>query len=123
MRVENTDLIAIGKIGTNLGASLSSSAILVEHVGMFSLTLAWSGAINGDFSIQCSNDVTSKAADVVNWDTISSSVAVVAAGLISGDAHLTYNINNTPFRWFRIVYTRTSAAGTLTVANLYTKGF
>lgn len=123
MRVENTDLISTGKIDTDLSASVSSSAILVEHVGMLSLSLAWSGAINGDLEIQCSNDVTSKADDVSNWDTIDASVAVIAAGLLDGETHVTYNISNTAFRWFRVVYTRTSGSGTLTLATMYTKGF
>jgi hypothetical protein len=52
MRIENDDLVSLGKMGADLSGSLNSSAVLLDHIGMFSLSLNWTGTFNGSFKLK-----------------------------------------------------------------------
>lgn len=121
MRIENTDLISTGVIGTSMGANLTSNAIKIDHIAMLSLSLAWTDTPTGDLKIQVSNYAGPLSAPTY-WDDLSPSAAAIAAGLLNGSSSVTYIISDTAFKWYRIVYTRTSGTGTLTVADMMLKG-
>jgi hypothetical protein len=119
MRIESCDLIGVSKMGTNLAGSLNSSAILIEHIAMVGLSLAWTGTFNGSFKIQVSNDTHDTP---TYWHDINSSVINVAAGSYLGAAGYTYSLSDCSYRWIRLAYTFTSSTGTLTSCDLMLKG-
>ena len=123
MRVENTDLISTSKIGTDMSANITSSAIKIEHVGMMSISMGWSGNAAGDLKIQISNDVTQDPEVPSNWIDLDPSIGVLVAGLLNGDPNVCWMISDTSFRWFRIVFVRSGGAGTVQYCNMMTKGF
>lgn len=122
MRIMN---ISMQSSATSMGASFNMSGVYIGHVVNCSIQLVFTGTPVGEFKLQGSNDAGSPNASqqphlydgVSNWSDITSSVQAVSA---AGD--VLYNLSNLGYNFIRVVYTRTSGTGSLTVARLNTKG-
>lgn len=89
----------------SMATSITSSVQGMQNYHFIYIQAVFTGSPVGTFTIQSSNDQT-------NWDTISgSSVAISAAGSQS------WNICNIGYPYLRVVYTRTSGSGSLTVTG------
>lgn len=106
-------------------ASITSEGIWLGHVSDFSIQIVFTGAPVGSFKLQASNDEGREDQGnggwnddgVNNWSDVSSTTIAISA---AGD--FIFNYANSGFRWFRVVYTRASGTGTITVARYNTKG-
>lgn len=102
----------------SMGASINSPAIWCGHAYVGALQLVWTGTPVGDFTVQASNNntqPTNPPTDPSNWTTLSSST--VAAGGAGGD--FIYQLDVLGYLWVRVVFTRTSGSGALTlIANM-----
>ena len=98
--------------------TITSLPVLADQDCLVSFQAVYTGSPVGSLSIQCSNDqgLDNAGTGVVNWSSYPSSTHAVAA---AGD--FPWEIPNTAFRWFRLVYTFTSGTGTLN-ARAYVKG-
>lgn len=122
MRVTPFQLISSGAMGT----SLVSSVMDLQQVWIYSLQAYWTGSPTGELKLQASNDITPifTAQDVpffapTHWSDISGTVASTTA---IGSANYLWNVSTPAYRWARLVYTASTAAGTL-VVNAVTKGY
>lgn len=99
-------------------ASITSAAIGVNHVIGFSASIVCTGSPVGTFKLQASNDDVNEYANVSasSWEDINGSEISIAAA----DTVL-WNHWHVYFRWFRVVYTKTSGTGTITVATVNEK--
>ncbi len=89
----------------------------IQWLDNVSVQLNWTGNAQGDFEIQASLDylpsgdpTNNKVANAGNWVAIPLDQFVLAAG--SADVAL-IDLNEIPFPWIRVVYTRTTGTGTL----------
>lgn len=106
MRVFNDVFLDAGSMAGNL----TSEIINLEHISAVAISAVYTGSPVGTVKVQRSNDQ-------VTWDDVpSSSTAVSAAGTTSWDIWVV------PYPYARVVYTRTSGTGSLTV-KAYGKGF
>lgn len=111
MRVKNLNMIPNGAV--SLGASANLAAVSLEHISNYSIQIVFTGTPSGTFKLQCSNDELSPS----NWtDVGSSDQAVTTAG------DLVWNVENAGYKWVRVVYTRSSSTGSLTVGRCNIKG-
>lgn len=123
MRIANNTLISAP---VTLDVNWESGAIYLGHIAICAVQLVFTGGtINGSFKLQASNDLGDTSAvseanvqeEIVNWtDIAGSSVEINAAGDIM------YNVEDTAFRWVRVVWTVTSGTGSLTSARFNLKG-
>jgi len=122
MRISNEN---IQSAATDMAQSFNMRAIYLGHIAQYAIQLVFTGAPVGTFKLQCSNDAgkpnaeskAEQSASVVNWtDIASSSSAISVAG------NITWNAENVGYLWVRVVYTRTSGTGSVTVANANMKG-
>ena len=122
MRIANQSLQTTA---TSLGASADLPAIWLGHICNLSVQLVWTGSPVGSFKLQASNDAGSPnagndpllAQNVTNWTDIDgSAVSVSVAG------NIMWNYQNCGYNFIRVVWTRTSGTGSLTVARINTKG-
>lgn len=101
----------------SMGASVNSTPVLISKRLGYSVQAVWSGGSPvGNFKLQCSNDDVQLNSDgtfvaPTNWDDISGTT--VAAGGATGSN--TWNVISAYYRFFRLVYTRSSDTGTLNV--------
>lgn len=99
-------------------ASITTSAIGVNHVYGFSIQIVFTGSPVGVFKLQASNDEVEEYAsvDANTWDDITGSeISVTTADAI------TWNHEDVFFRWVRVVWTKTSGTGTITKAIMNEK--
>lgn len=104
--------------------SITSSGIWLGHISDFSIQLVFTGSPVGTFKLQASNDQGNEDkgnggwsdSGVTNWTDLDSAQAISAAG------NLMYNYRGAGFRWVRLVYTKDSGTGTITVARANCKG-
>lgn len=122
MRIHNQSLTLDS---TNMAsATITSRGVWLGHIADFSIQLVFTGAPVGTFKLQASNDVGTEDkggagwsdTGVTHWTDLDSSQAISAAG------DLMYNYRGAGFRWVRVVYTKTSGTGTITVAKANCKG-
>jgi hypothetical protein len=122
MRIKNEE---IDFASMDLAASITSNPISVEHIVNYAIQLVFTGSPVGTFKLQASLDEgrpsssseSSRSFKITNWtDIANSSQAISAAGDIM------YNVENAGYNWVRVVYTRSSGTGTLTVARANVKG-
>lgn len=127
MRVKNEDILVIDGAAatTTLGASLNMRPIWLGHIAHYSIQLVFTGTPAGTFKLQASNDEGSphaagdaaKYSGVSNWTDVADSSQVVAAA-----GNIMWDVQNASYNWVRVVYTRSSSTGTLTVGRAYVKG-
>lgn len=123
MRIKN---LSMQDSATDIGAgSTNLATIWLGHCAMAAIQLVFTGSPVGSFKLQASCDEPRDsattpslvAAGVTNWTDISgSSVSISAAGDIM------WNIENPGYNFIRVVWTRTSGSGSLTVARINVKG-
>lgn len=102
---------------TSMGASFNLPAIWLGHICNYSIQLVFTGTPNGTFKLQASNDLGGPGLAPTNWtDVANSSQAITAAG-----DHM-WQVENAGYKYVRVVYTRSSSTGSLTVANFNVKG-
>lgn len=120
MKYNNSSMLR-GLSSASLGADMNSGPIRIREAIGFCVQLVWTGAsVDGEFKIQVSND-SGDSENVTNWEDLLLPVTsvVTASG---ADSH-TWNVANLMASWFRIVFTRTSGTGTITVATFTVKGY
>lgn len=99
-----------------LGATFNSGSLRVADHVLVNIYLKWAGSTPvGSFKIQVSNDSDDTPS---NWEDLSGTTVAV-----TNDGSNMWNINNTGFRWMRIVYTRTSGSATISVATYTGKSY
>ena len=127
MRINNENLLQIDDVPVSgsLAADLTLKPVWLGHICNYAIQLTFTGAPNGTWKLQASNDAgqpnaTSEAQQyvgVINWTDIANSQQPISA---AGD-HM-WQVENAGYRWVRAVYTRNSGTGTLTVAVANVKG-
>lgn len=123
MRVGSDTLI---DASVNLATPWTSEAVWLGHVTGFSIQLVFSGAPEGSWRLQASNDAGQSNAptealqstNITNWTLIEDSSQLVAE---SGDH--TWNVQSPGYRWVRVQWLPTAGSGSLTSARFSTKGF
>lgn len=124
MRVKNENLIDdSGPV--DLSASANLKATWLGHIANYAIQLVFTGAPQGNFKLQASNDVGSidstgaaqQVSGITNWTDIADSAATVSA---AGD--IMWTVENAGYTWVRVVWTATGGSGSLTVARAYVKG-
>lgn len=110
---------------TDLSGDVTSEAIYLGHICNYAIQLVFTGAPEGSFKLQASNDQGHPAAvsqeereeGVVNWTDIEDSdQAILAAG-----NHM-YQVENAGYLWVRVVWTFDAGTGALTDARFNVKG-
>lgn len=122
MRIGNDTL---NLSSTDMAADITSDPIWLGHIANYNLQLVFTGAPNGTFKLQISNDLgypdsadeASRYVGLVNWtDMADSSQPISAAGNHS------YEVQNAGHRWVRLIYTFASGTGTMTSYRFNVKG-
>ncbi|MBV6514156.1 MAG: hypothetical protein FMNOHCHN_03746 [Ignavibacteriaceae bacterium] len=122
MRIANSSLITSS---VDLSSSWESEGIWLGHISQYSIQLVFTGAPQGNFKLQCSNDLGKSSQTnsgwsdegVVNWtDVADSAQAITAAGDHAWD------VADVGYRWVRVVWTFTGGTGNLTSAVFNGKG-
>lgn len=108
---------------TSMGASVNSRGKEMSDVWVASIQAFWTGgSADGTLKLQTSDDNVpvgtgaNQSAQVVNWTDYTGSSTVVA-----GAGDFTWRLEAIGDKWIRVVYTRTSGTGTLTI-NFMGKG-
>lgn len=110
---------------SDMSASFTLNPVYLGHIVNYALQLFFTGSPVGTFKLQASNDPgrtylpgqLPQSDTVVNWtDIAGSSQAISAAGDIMWD------VQNAGYTWVRIVYTKTSGSGSVTIARFNVKG-
>lgn len=102
----------------SMAATITSSPTNVQYLDNVVYELSWpsTGSPNGTFAVQASEDYqVSSTGTVTNsgtWVPLTLSSTITATG--SADQAL-IDLNQIPFSWIRLVYTRSSGTGTLDV--------
>ncbi len=122
MRIHNCPLTLSS---TNMAtASITSDGIWLGNISDFSIQVVFTGSPVGTFKLQASNDMGNEdkgnggwsSALVTHWTDLDSGVAVSAAG------NVMFNYRGSGFRYVRLVYTKDSGTGTITVSRFNGKG-
>jgi hypothetical protein len=117
VRISNDDIIN-GPV--DLSANWTSDPIWLGHLYAYSVQLKFSGAPNGVFRLQCSNDKetdVSTAAGVVNWTLYAGSSQVITE---AGDH--TWSVSDAGYRWVRVQWLAGLGTGSLDSAKFNAKG-
>lgn len=127
MRINNEDLLEVNTTRTpqDMSTSFTLKPVWLGHICNYAIQLTFTGAPNGTFSLQASNDQgrpnaateTEQYASVTHWTHITGSDQPISA---AGD-HM-YQVENAGYTWVRVVYTRNSGTGTVTIARAMVKG-
>jgi hypothetical protein len=128
MKIRNENLLEIDNTTSSpdLSASLNLKPIWLGRAALAAIQIVFSGSSpTGTFKLQASCDPgnpqsqseAQQYAGVTNWtDVANSSNAVTDSG------NLLWNISDPGYQWVRVVWTRTSGTGNITVARCVTKG-
>lgn len=100
----------------SMGASITSEPLDIRYQDNISLQFHYTGTPTGTFDIQVSNDYNKQDPSGTqnsagNW--VSLGVSMTNPAGAAGDDF--YDLNQMSAMWLRVVYTRTSGTGTLTV--------
>lgn len=97
----------------SMAASITSLVTNIQYMDDVVYQIQWTGTPVGTFTVQVSEDYQQSGGTVLNagtWTTLTLSSAITAAG--SADQAI-LDLNQLPYSWIRLVYTRTSGTGTL----------
>lgn len=129
MRILNDTLavngVEISKSPIDLTTAINIDPMWLGHSSMFSVQLQFTGAPEGEFKLQVSNDhgVSHKGEGFYDlrqlglWTDVDCSEQLVSE---AGDH--TWNFENPGFRWARVVWTPTGGSGELISARVNAKG-
>ena len=93
-------------VNISLDANITGEAIAIDLIDRIAFQVNWTGTPTGQFFVQVSNDKTA-------WVTLPLSEDVVAAG-VADDALIDVE---TAARYIRLIYTRTSGTGLVSVST------
>jgi hypothetical protein len=117
MRILREVLLSAGDVT----ASLNSQPLLLAHAIGYAIQYVITGSPVGSIKLQGSNDPVPDAIYTApvpaNWTDISGTTTAISA---AGDG--VFNANGVYYNWVRLVYTKTSGTGALTVVG-NAKGF
>lgn len=89
----------------SMAASFNSSPFRLALAKKFNIQLSFTDTAAGTFKLQSSSDVTNNPALVTNWNDVPDSSQVISApGLHQ------WTVGD-PYKWIRVVYTRTGGDG------------
>lgn len=102
----------------SMASTIHSNGQELSDMIVGAIQAEWSGSPIGIISLQVSNDNVpisptiggDPAANVVNWSDYTNSATAV-----SGAGNFMWNMTLMGFKWARVIYTRTSGTGSLTV--------
>lgn len=100
----------------DMSANISSAGVNTESVDNVGVELSWTGTPSGAWKIQASNSSTDGSNGT--WTDLSMTIGSQPTGAAGG---FLLDLNQFPFKYVRIVYTKTSGTGTAN-AYLYAKG-
>lgn len=108
-----------GAAGANMAtASTTSSISNVENTDNVGIILNWSGTSPvGTLTVDCCNDYDTQAPTAAHWVSLDFGSAISISG--NTGSHL-ISINQVPYTYMRVVYTKVSGVGTL-FANISSK--
>jgi hypothetical protein len=106
MKFANVKVIS----AANMASSFNSQPILLDQIYGFSFQAITTGAPNGSFKLQCSNDNVQLESQVTNWTDIAGTAQAITA-----PGSVLYNVNYAFYMWVRIVYTAASGSGSCDV--------
>lgn len=113
MKIATKRIISAGDISGNV----TSSAILVDQVYAYAIQAVVTGTSpNGTLKAQFSCDDVPSESDVTNWSDVSGATVSISATGTYG-----FLVEFAPYKWIRLVYTRTSGTGAINV-TLNAKG-
>lgn len=106
--------------GTSMGASINGPATIINRLPGISYDITWTGTPTGTFSVQVSNTYAQNAdgsiAAAGTWEDLPVAAIVGTLPAPAGSAgHGFIDVVGTQAYAVRLVYTRTSGTGTLTV--------
>ena len=121
MRIGDGSLVASP---ISMSTNFNTDPVLLDHIANYSLQIVFTGSPVGRFKLQASNDSGRNRftqekdfSSIINWSDITgTSSGVTTAG------NLGWQVENTGYKWFRLVYTRTSGTGSLDSAIFFIKG-
>lgn len=105
------DLTLLANI--SMGASFTSTPILLTKNMTYAFQAAWTGTPVGIFTLKASCDTASDPINIppTHFDPISG--ASSPAGGLAGSLMFSYQGFNVPYNWVQLFYTRTSGSGNL----------
>jgi hypothetical protein len=102
--------------GNMSASSITSLATNIQYLDNICLEMVFTGSPTGTFSVQGSvdyqQDANGNVTNTGNWVPITLSPAPVASGSAGS---ILIDMNQLSFPYIRVVYTRTSGSGSLTV--------
>jgi hypothetical protein len=96
-----------------MGADVTTTGIRIEGADNLGAEISWTGTPTGTLKFQGSNSSTNGTDG--NWYDLSVTFGSQPAGSASG---LLIDLNQVPFKFVRLVYTRSSGTGALTAIIL-----
>jgi len=94
----------------DMAASINSDAVLIDQIYGYAVQCVFTGSPVGTLKIQTSCDILQGTEVVSTWtDLAGATFAVSAAGNAS------FNYDAQYYQYFRVVYTRTSGTGALSI--------
>ena len=90
----------------SMATSFESAPILLDQIYGFSFQAVFTGAPDGSFKLQVSNDDKSFGFQPVNWTDITGSTQVITE---AGD--IVWNFNGAFYKWVKVVYEASSGSG------------
>lgn len=102
----------------DMSTSITSAPTNVQMIDNAGYSLSWSGTPVGAFSFQCSADYTPGTfpsdypVNAGTWTTMTLSANITASGS-PDNAYVDLTLLSAP--WIRVVYTRTSGSGSLSI--------
>lgn len=127
MRIANdTITVAAAEAPISMAASYNSDPVWLAHIVNYAIQVVWTGTPDGTFTLQASNDKGLEdktnggwsSSGVTNWTTITGSNAATAGAA----GNWMWDVENTGYRWVRIVYTRAASTGSTTSLRFNCKG-
>jgi hypothetical protein len=97
-------------VNQSMAASFESQPILLDQIYGFSFQAVFTGAPEGSFKLQVSNDDKSFGFTPVNWTDVTGSTQIITE---AGD--IVWNFNGAFYKWVKVVYTRDAGTGSCDV--------
>lgn len=94
----------------SMGADIESDEVLIDQIYGFAIQAVYTGTPNGTLKVQASCDDVKTSSDVVNWIDVSGATATITAA-----GSVIVQVSYAFYKWFKVVFVRTSGTGSLTI--------